>query len=407
MASVTSRPTSRVARWVVAIAAMLLIGAVVPVSAGASTKADLARATADLNALIDKIAAETQAIAGIEADIAVKTNEIEKVQGQISQTQLQIIRLQGQIKVANDRLVSLQHQLDRRAWVAYENGPGSTFEFLLGSTSISDLSDRLEIVNNAAQSDQDLINEMQDRRSELKVKERDEQRLKEKLGRQEQNLEDQQAELQAQLDAAQATYSQLSKDKASAEKKVNDLTKKYKAELAAARKAAAEARARLLAARSGSSGGSTEGAVGHPFSVCPVDQPRGYGDDYGAPRYGGGYHPHAGNDIFAPRYTPIRAPFNGTASDASNSLGGLSVYVHGPDGYTYNAHLQAMGTLGSVSAGTIVGYVGNSGDARGTATHDHFEWHPNVIPAHPHVSPYGYSVINGGIDPWPYLNQVC
>ena len=402
MAFVTSRPTSRVARWVVATAAVLLIGAAVPVAAGASTKTDLAEAKADLNALIDKIEQETRTIAGIEADVAAKTNEIEAVQGQISQTQLQIIRLQGQIKVANDRLASLQNQLDQRAWVAYENGPGSTFEFLLGATSLADLSDRLEIVNNAAQSDQDLIDEMQDRRAELSIKERDEQRLKDKLRKQELNLRDQQSELQAQLDAAQATYDQLSKHKATAQTKVNNLEKKYKAELAAA-----EARARLLAAQSGSSGGSTEGAVGHPFSVCPVDQPHGYGDDYGAPRYGGGFHPHAGNDIFAPRYTPIRAPFNGTASDASNSLGGLSVYVYGPAGFTYNAHLQAMGTLGSVSAGTIVGYVGNSGDARGTATHDHFEWHPNVIPAHPHVSPYGYSVINGGIDPYPYLNQVC
>ena len=83
--------------------------------------------------------------------------------------------------MANDRLASLQNQLDQRAWVAYENGPGNTFEFLLGSTSLADLSDRLEIVNNAVQSDQELIDEMQDRRAELSVKERDEQRLKDKL----------------------------------------------------------------------------------------------------------------------------------------------------------------------------------------------------------------------------------
>jgi murein DD-endopeptidase MepM/ murein hydrolase activator NlpD len=138
-----------------------------------------------------------------------------------------------------------------------------------------------------------------------------------------------------------------------------------------------------------------------------VDQPRGYSDDFGAPRYGGGYHLHAGNDIFAPRGTPIRAPFAGTASNASNSLGGLSVYVTGALGYVYNAHLSSIGTLGSVSAGTIVGYVGDSGDAQGGATHDHFEWHPNAIPSNPHVSPYGQSVIGGAIDPYPYLNSVC
>jgi len=71
-------------------------------------------------------------------------------------------------------------------------------------------------------------------------------------------------------------------------------------------------------------------------------------------------------------------------------------------------HLSGFGTLGSVGAGTVIGYVGNSGDAAGGPTHDHFEWHPRVIPSNPWVSPYGYSVVNGdAIDPYPYLNQVC
>ena len=62
---------------------------------------------------------------------------------------------------------------------------------------------------------------------------------------------------------------------------------------------------------------------------------------------------------------------------------------------------------GTVTAGTVVGSVGNSGDAIGGVTHDHFEWHPNVIPPHPWRSPYGYTVVNTAIDPFPYLNMVC
>ena len=61
-----------------------------------------------------------------------------------------------------------------------------------------------------------------------------------------------------------------------------------------------------------------------------------------------------------------------------------------------------------MAAGTLIGYVGDTGDAKGGAPHDHFEWHPNVIPKDPWVSPYGYSVIDGSaIDPFPYLNSVC
>ena len=69
--------------------------------------------------------------------------------------------------------------------------------------------------------------------------------------------------------------------------------------------------------------------------------------------------------------------------------------------------ISCPSVVGSVSAGEVIGYVGNSGDAAGGATHDHFEWHPNVIPSNPYRSQYGYTVIGTAIDPFPYLNMVC
>lgn len=131
---------------------------------------------------------------------------------------------------------------------------------------------------------------------------------------------------------------------------------------------------------------------GQVLQVCPVDPPNAYTDDFGAPRYAGGYHPHAGNDIFAAEGTPIRAPFPGNAVDASNTLGGMAVSVYGAAGHVYNAHLSAFGKLGPVEAGEIIGYVGNTGDAITTPPHDHFEFHPDNGPA---------------VNPYPFLNAVC
>ena len=54
------------------------------------------------------------------------------------------------------------------------------------------------------------------------------------------------------------------------------------------------------------------------------------------------------------------------------------MYVYGDLGYTYNAHLMQPGVTGQVSAGDVIGYVGETGDT--TTPHDHFEWHPNTIP---------------------------
>jgi murein DD-endopeptidase MepM/ murein hydrolase activator NlpD len=129
-----------------------------------------------------------------------------------------------------------------------------------------------------------------------------------------------------------------------------------------------------------------------PLWLCPVDPPRHYYDDFGAPRYGGGFHYHQGIDIFASRGTPIRAPFDGRAEASTNWAGGLAVRVFGPKGFVYNAHLTALGHLGKVRAGTVIGYVGNSGDAIGASTHDHFEWHPGG---------------GAAVDAYPYLLDAC
>jgi murein DD-endopeptidase MepM/ murein hydrolase activator NlpD len=161
------------------------------------------------------------------------------------------------------------------------------------------------------------------------------------------------------------------------------------------------------AQQGGSAPGAGRGGPGNPFQVCPVRGAVRFGDDFGAPRYSGGLHLHAGIDILAARGTPIVAPFRGRAVLASNGLGGLAVIVYGTEGYVYNAHLSWLGRLGQVRTGTLIGYVGNSGDAAGGPTHDHFEWHPKVIPAHPHVSPYGQSDVDGAIDSYPYLKEVC
>jgi murein DD-endopeptidase MepM/ murein hydrolase activator NlpD len=129
-----------------------------------------------------------------------------------------------------------------------------------------------------------------------------------------------------------------------------------------------------------------------PFQACPVDPPRRFRDDFGDARYFGGFHRHEGIDIFAPGGTPVRAPFDGLAETSTNSAGGLSVTLTGRRGFVYNAHLSALGKAGKVEAGTVIGRVGNSGDASGGSTHDHFEWHPGGGPA---------------VDPHRLLRAVC
>ena len=117
--------------------------------------------------------------------------------------------------------------------------------------------------------------------------------------------------------------------------------------------------------------------------VCPVAGPVSFIDTWGAPRSGG--RQHKGVDMFAAYGTPVVAPVAGRAEQSNNSLGGLSFRLWGDDGnFYYGAHLSAFGSgFGHVDAGTILGYVGTSGNAQGTSPHLHFEIHPGRRPGNP------------------------
>lgn len=112
---------------------------------------------------------------------------------------------------------------------------------------------------------------------------------------------------------------------------------------------------------------------------------------FGADR-DGGRRQHHGVDIFAPRGTPVVAAGDGIVSGVgTNNLGGNVVWITRPRHLErhYYAHLdQHLVTLGErVQAGDVIGTVGNSGNARTTATHLHF----------------GIYAPGGAVDPLPYV----
>src|SRR5213078_2401221 len=132
-----------------------------------------------------------------------------------------------------------------------------------------------------------------------------------------------------------------------------------------------------------------------------------YVDDFGAPRAGG---PHQGNDLMSAKRSPAVAAEAGRVKYWTTSRSaGCMLYLYGVSGTTYMyIHLNNDLTMrndnrgkcvlgvsyarglkdgAKVQAGQLVGYVGDSGDANGIASHLHFEVHPGNGAA---VSPYPY-----------------
>ncbi|HBL96027.1 MULTISPECIES: M23 family metallopeptidase [unclassified Psychrobacter] len=115
-------------------------------------------------------------------------------------------------------------------------------------------------------------------------------------------------------------------------------------------------------------------------------------DTWGAARSQG--RSHEGIDIFAERGTPIQSTTQGIVSKVGeNNLGGRVVVVVGPGGAGhYYAHLEDYADIAPndwVNQGDIIGYVGDSGNAKGTPPHVH----------------YGIYINGSAVNPYPLLQK--
>jgi len=148
---------------------------------------------------------------------------------------------------------------------------------------------------------------------------------------------------------------------------------------------------------------------GSPDIIFPVEGVVNFSDDFGDGRSGGRLH--EGNDLMAPKMTPIVAARGGRIISApmTEPSYGYTISIAGDDGYRYNyLHLNndQVGTddgLGgpehayvpgisqgvTVIQGQHIAWVGDSGNAESTGSHLHFEIR---------------LADDTAINPYPYLN---
>jgi peptidoglycan LD-endopeptidase LytH len=323
----------------------------------------------------EQLEAAKARLAQVEAEANIATARYEEAHAALILTQDKIAATEAALSQARHRILGLQGQLDDRAREAYQLGTQSTWELLLEAESFTEFSDRLVYLDRLAQDDADLATRVAVLSEELRRHEANLNRLREQ-----QRIALEKAERQKEI-----VYDKLAEAEALREELEDQL---------AAEQAAAEAAAEAAAiAASGGSGGSGSGSIatvsGEALQACPAPG-TSFTDTFGAPRSGG--RTHAGVDMMGGYGTPVYAALPGTVSHSSSSLGGNQAYVHSSGGtYTFYAHLQGFSDAsGSVSAGTLIGYIGDTGNAAGTP-HLHFEYHPGGVL----------------VNPTPYVAAVC
>jgi murein DD-endopeptidase MepM/ murein hydrolase activator NlpD len=150
-----------------------------------------------------------------------------------------------------------------------------------------------------------------------------------------------------------------------------------------------------------------------PGIVFPVAGAATYTDSFGTPRSGG--RTHEGIDIFADKMTPVVAVADGTVTlvragvgtdccvvRVRHNDGRSSLYLHlnndtpgTDDGQGYGI-AEGIAEGSPVTAGMVIGFVGDSGNAEETPPHLHFELDSDsgVL-----LNPFAYLQVAQGADP--------
>jgi len=339
-----------------------------------------------------QLAQEQAHLKQVQADLDHLTAAYDAEQARYARTQTQLNQLKAQDAVVEAKMARLRSQLGAKAREAYETGGAGTIDMLLSADSFAQFADRVEYLSRTAQSDSDLLIQASNTRQELLRSQRAVTAASAAQAHQLAALKSEGHAIEQKLTEAQGLIQSLQGKLAADEAARRQQEQKQKQHTGGGGGGGGGPSPTPSPSPSGGGGGG--GGGGGPLAVCPVGQPRSFTDTFGAPRSGG--RTHQGIDLMSPFGTPVYAAQSGRFEQNYNPLGGNSALFYGPNGdYTYYAHMSSYAGVpngATVSAGTMIGHVGNTGDAAGGPTHLHFEYHPGG---------------GSAVDPYNYLRAVC
>lgn len=381
------------------------------------TKSDIAEKEEYKSALVSKVQV-------LDEKIAVTREKISSLNDDIKEKQDAYDKGLSEVEDQFDALAN-------RLRILYMSGNATDLEIIFGAKDFSDLIDKMELVKSLANSDKELISEIQTKLDELSTK-------KESLEADKKDLETQQASLKSDQDEFNklisdndeilknlyASNSEAQHSLESAALQSDEIEAKI-SQYYAAQKAAAEhaAQASQSSSSSGSSsssssssssGSSSSGSSSSGSSSVIV--PSGSGFAWPTPGFVSRssewfedreVYNHGGIDIAGAGImgTPVVAAADGTVVATNSSCthnwgksyscgcgGGYGNYVmisHAGGKMTVYGHLTSLTVSSgqSVSRGQVIGYVGSTGNS--TGPHLHYECRLNGVRYNP-MSEYPY-----------------
>jgi peptidoglycan hydrolase CwlO-like protein len=136
--------------------------------AGADTRSQLDAAKARLTRLEAGITAQQQQAADLQARMRDLAERLALGRVRYQQLGRHLSRIQAALAEAEARYLALRFRLDRRARALFMQGAGSELEFILGATSLRNLTDRLQITNRMSAADAAMADQVAELATALK-----------------------------------------------------------------------------------------------------------------------------------------------------------------------------------------------------------------------------------------------
>lgn len=399
-------------RMLCALLAVLLVG-ITPLSVSAET-------LEEIQAQQEQLQAENQELQSKLDNL--RENESQKqayqdtLQQQIDVVQEQILTTRQNIEDLNASIQELTMKLDKsqeavqdtidqfkeRLVAIYTAGNVSTLEILLDSQSLSDFSTRMSMLDSMTAHDQAIVDTLEEYMQSTQADRDQVEAEKEQVAQLQVTLEDKQDELDALYEENRVALGEIQGQMYATENQMEineaELAEgeaKIQAAIEAQKKAEEAAKQQAGSSGNGSSSGSnsSSNSSGQSPVINPPSDGSGGGSGFNPiwPLPGvsliyspfNGYPGHKGMDIAGPWGTPVVAAADGQVIEANNydswgySWGYYVLIYHNGTYSTRYAHLSsvAVSTGQYVTAGTVIGYEGDTGNV--TGPHLHFEVYEN------------------------------
>lgn len=399
-------------RLLCALLAVLLVG-ITPLSVSAETLEEIQAQQEQLQAENQELQSKLDNLRENEAQ---KQAYQDTLQQQIDVVQEQILTTRQNIEDLNASIQELTMKLDKsqeavqdtidkfkeRLVALYTAGNVSTLEILMDSQSLSDFTTRMTMVETMTAHDQQLVDELEEYMDSTQADQDQVKAEKEQVAKLQVTLEDKQDELDALYEENRAALGEIQGQMYATENQMEineaELAEgeaKIQAAIEAQKKAEEAAKQQAGSSGNGSSSGSnsSSNSSGQSPVINPPSDGSGGGSGFNPiwPLPGvsliyspfNGYPGHKGMDIAGPWGTPVVAAADGQVIEANNydswgySWGYYVLIYHNGTYSTRYAHLSsvAVSTGQYVTAGTVIGYEGDTGNV--TGPHLHFEVYEN------------------------------